>query len=181
MSDKTRNILLRIGAIVAVLGLSYLIFVFRSYIPKLAGYGYSGIFLISVLANATLFFPAPGLAFVFTLGGTLNFWLVGLFAGLGSAIGELTGYIAGFSGQPVVGKTDIYDKVKPYLEKYGPVIIFFLAAIPNPFLDAAGIAAGVMKIPVRQFLFWTFLGKFIKMTVVAYFGYHSIKWIENYL
>lgn len=181
MSDKTRNILLRIGAIGAVIGLSYLIFIFRGYIPALSGYGYFGIFLISVLTNATLFFPAPGLAFVFTLGGSLNFWLVGLFAGIGSAIGELSGYIAGYSGQPAIGRMDLYDRIKPYLEKYGPAIIFFLAAVPNPFLDAAGIAAGVMKIPVRQFLFWTFLGKLIKMTVVAYFGYHSIKWIENYL
>lgn len=181
MSERSRNILIRVAAILVVIALSYIIFLNRRIMVELAGYGYFGIFLISALTNATLFLPTPGLALVFTLGGSLNFWLVGLYAGLGSAIGELSGYLAGYSGQPVVGRMDLYNKIKPSLEKYGPVIIFFLSALPNPFLDAAGIAAGVMKIPIQNFLFWTFLGKLLKMTVVAYFGYKSIFWIETYL
>jgi len=181
MNNKILNTLLRVAIVLGVLWISYLIFVYRDIMLDLAGYGYLGIFLISVLTNATLFLPTPGLALVFTLGGALNFWLVGLSAGLGSTIGELSGYLAGYSGQPVIGKTDLYHKIKPYLEKYGPVIIFFLAALPNPFLDAAGIAAGIMKIPVREFLLWTFLGKLIKMVVVAYLGYRSFDWITPYL
>lgn len=181
MSERSRNILLRVGMVVFVVALSYLIFLNRHVMVELAGYGYFGIFMISALTNATLFLPTPGLALVFTLGGSLNFWLVGLYAGIGSALGELTGYLAGYSGQPVIGRMDLYEKIKPYIEKFGPVIIFFLSVLPNPFLDAAGIAAGVMKIPVQKFLFWTFVGKLIKMTVVAYFGYHSIRWIEQYL
>ena len=181
MKNKFLNTLLRVLVVLGVLWVSYLIFAYRGIMLELAGYGYLGIFLISILTNATLFLPTPGLALVFTLGGALNFWLVGLSAGLGSTIGELSGYLAGFSGQPVIGQTDFYHKIKPYLEKYGPVIIFFLAALPNPFLDAAGIAAGIMKIPVREFLLWTFLGKLIKMVVVAYLGDRSFDWITPYL
>lgn len=181
MNERSRNILLRVTAVGVVVALSYIIFLNRQIMNQLAGYGYFGIFLFSALTNATLFLPTPGLALVFTLGGSLNFWLVGLFAGIGSAIGELSGYIAGFSGQPVIGRMDLYEKIKPYIEKYDAIIIFVLSALPNPFLDAAGIAAGVMKIPVQKFLFWTFLGKLLKMTVVAYFGYHSIRWLEQYL
>lgn len=181
MKKKLLNIFIRSAIIISVLGLSYLIFAYREKMLELAGYGYLGIFLISILTNATLFLPTPGLALVFTLGGALNFWLVGLSAGLGSTIGELSGYLAGFSGQPVVGSTELYHKVKPYLEKYGPIIIFFLAALPNPFLDAAGIAAGIMKIPIKEFFLWTFLGKLVKMVVVAYLGDRSFIWITPYL
>jgi membrane protein YqaA with SNARE-associated domain len=51
--------------------------------------------------------------------------------------------------------------------------IFGLAAIPNPFFDFAGIAAGALRFPVWQFLFWSFLGKTVKMLFFAYAGYVS--------
>jgi dihydrofolate reductase len=44
---------------------------------------------------------------------------LGLAAGLGGTIGELSGYLAGFSGQAIVERMDVYYRVKPWVDKYG--------------------------------------------------------------
>jgi uncharacterized membrane protein YdjX (TVP38/TMEM64 family) len=45
-----------------------------------------------------------------------------------------------------------------------------LAFIPNPAFDLVGIAAGALKIPFYQFIFWCWIGKVLKMLVFAYLG-----------
>ncbi|HRJ76612.1 MAG TPA: VTT domain-containing protein, partial [Anaerolineales bacterium] len=94
--------------------------------------------------------------------------------------GELTGYLAGFSGQAVVENTQIYNRLMPWIKKYGAWVILVLSAIPNPFFDIAGIAAGVAKIPLWQFLLACWVGQTIKMAMFAYAGYYSIDWIANF-
>jgi uncharacterized membrane protein YdjX (TVP38/TMEM64 family) len=48
--------------------------------------------------------------------------------------------------------------------------ILALAAIPNPFFDAAGVAAGTMKIPFWRFLLFCSIGSIIKMLIFAIGG-----------
>lgn len=87
----------------------------------LAGYGYLGIFLISLISSSTIIFPIPSAAFVFAAGAFLNPFLVGLSAGIGAAIGELTGYVLGIGGRKTVGKKwrKQIDKVEKLFQKYG--------------------------------------------------------------
>jgi len=73
------------------------------------------------------------------MGSIFNPFGVGLAAGTGGALGELSGYLAGFSGQAVVERTDIYERIKPWVQKYGGWAILVLSAIPNPFFDIAGV------------------------------------------
>jgi uncharacterized membrane protein YdjX (TVP38/TMEM64 family) len=49
----------------------------------------------------------------------------------------------------------------------GPLIVFVLAAIPNPVFDLAGIAAGVVRMPVAVYFLAAAAGKIIKNVVVA--------------
>ena len=114
------------------------------------------------------------------MGSIFNPMGVALAAGTGGAIGELSGYLAGFSGQAVVENTKIYDSVSPWVQKYGVWAILILAAIPNPFFDLAGIAAGVAKIPVWKFLLFCWIGQLIKMAMFAYAGAYSIDWLTSY-
>ena len=102
-------------------------------------------------------------------------------AGIGSGLGEMSGYLAGYSGQAVVERGGIYDKIHPYIEKYGPATLFVLAAVPNPFFDLGGIAAGALKMPVCTFLLWCILGKIVKMLMFAYAGAYSIEWILRFM
>lgn len=177
MSEGQRTTLLRIVSLVAVVAISVWIFSIRDKTAQLAAFGYPGVFVISLLANATVLLPAPGVAVVFAMGSIFNPFILGVVAGVGSALGELSGYLAGYSGQAVIERADIYERIKPYVSKYGGAAIFVLAAIPNPFFDLGGIAAGALKIPISTFLVWCILGKIIKMFLFAYAGAHSINWL----
>ncbi|MEJ2011454.1 MAG: VTT domain-containing protein [Anaerolineales bacterium] len=171
--------LARILSLAAVIGITILVFSLRDQADKLQGYGYPGIFLLSLLANSTIILPAPGIALTFAFGAVFNPILVALFAGGGAALGELTGYLAGFSGQAVIKDSRLYERLKGWTREYGGWAILVLAFIPNPFFDIAGAAAGALRMPVIKFLLWTLGGKILKMLVIALAGSASLDWLLN--
>jgi membrane protein YqaA with SNARE-associated domain len=162
--------LLRVLAILFVIVLSVLIVLYGNRLTGLGAYGYPGLFLLNILASATLILPAPGLALALAAGATLNPYLVGLSVGSGSALGELTGYVAGASGRGMVENDPQYPRVRHWMARYGLWVLFFLSIVPNPIFDVAGIVAGAMHIPVWKFLIATWAGKVIKSTLVALTG-----------
>ena len=176
-----RTKILRIVAILAVIGVTLYTYTIRDRVEEFQAFGYPGIFVIALLANATILLPAPGAAIIYAMGAVFNPWLVGLAAGSGGAIGELSGYLAGFSGQAMIERTDIYDRTKPWVEKYGGWAILVLSAIPNPLFDVAGVAAGIAKMPIQTFLFFVWIGQLIKMTLFALAGKYSIEWFANFI
>ena len=180
-SSKFLTNILRILALFAVVAITVYIFTIRDQVGQYKEWGYPGIFLIALLANATVLLPAPGVAIIYAMGAIFNPFGVGLAAGTGGAIGELSGYLAGFSGQAVVERTDVYARIKPWVDKYGGWTILVLSAIPNPFFDVAGIAAGISKMPIQIFLLFTLIGQLIKMTLFALAGHYSITFISNFL
>ena len=171
--------ILRIIALVLVIGITVYIYSIRDRVEDFAAYGYPGIFIIALMANATVFLPAPGVAVVFAMGSIFNPLGVALAAGTGGAIGELSGYLAGFSGQAIVERTQTYEKIYPWINRYGGWTILVLSAIPNPFFDIAGIAAGIAKMPFWKFLLFCWVGQVIKMAIFAYAGAYSIDWLEK--
>jgi uncharacterized membrane protein YdjX (TVP38/TMEM64 family) len=58
-------------------------------------------------------------------------------------------------------------------------MIAFLAFVPSPTIDLAGMAAGALRMPVWQFLLWCLAGKIPKMVLVAWLGTQSIDWLER--
>jgi membrane protein DedA with SNARE-associated domain len=172
--------ILRVLALLAVIAISIFVFSIRERAKEFAGLGYPGAFLIALLANATVFLPAPGVAVVFALGGILNPIGVGLAAGAGGALGELSGYLAGFSGQAIMERADMYVRIHAWVNKYGGWAVLALSAVPNPFFDLAGVAAGVSKMSMTRFLFFCWIGQTIKMTLFALAGTYSLEWLLNY-
>ncbi len=177
MSKEKRLALLRIISLLAVIGLSVFIFSIRERVEDFAHYGYPGIFMVALLANATVLLPAPGVAIIFAMGSIFHPLGVGIAAGMGGALGELSGYLAGFSGQAIVENTDVYEKIHPWVEKNGTLAVLILAAIPNPFFDLAGVAAGITKLPMHKFLLACWIGQTIKMSAFAYAGAASLNWL----
>lgn len=167
----------RIIGLLFVIAITILLFIFRDKVKDLEALGIPGIFLLSILSNATLILPVPGLIFTSIWGTIFNPLAVGIAAGLGAAIGELTGYIAGFSGQGVIENRKWYDTVTRWMRKYGGLTILVLAIIPNPLFDIAGMVAGALKMPVWKYLIFSFFGKTIKMVFFAYGGYSIFYWI----
>jgi uncharacterized membrane protein YdjX (TVP38/TMEM64 family) len=164
----------RILALLVVIGISVFVYSIRNRAEDFAIYGYPGIFLIAFLSNATVLLPAPGIAVVFAMGSVFSPVEVGLAAGAGGALGEIFGYLAGFSGQAVVERVDIYDRMVRWMQRNGDWTILLFSVLPNPFFDITSIAAGALKMPIWRFLFWCWLGVTIKMIVFACLGSASL-------
>ena len=176
MSDNHRLTILRILVLVGVVAFITALFVFRDQVKKLDNYGYVGIFLISIAANATIIIPLPGVAFTTAMGAIFSPIGVAIAAGLGAAIGELSGYLAGFGGQAVVERARLYDRLTNWMKEHqnlAYLMIFVLAFIPNPLFDLAGMASGALKLPLWKFLIACTIGKILKMVIFAYAGYYS--------
>jgi uncharacterized membrane protein YdjX (TVP38/TMEM64 family) len=161
--------------LLALLGFSLYVFLNRQQIQRFERYGYPGIFLISLLSNFTIIFPVPGVLFTSAMGAVFDPFWVAVTAGLGAALGEISGYLAGSAGKFVVEKKEWYEKIMQAMQKYGMWIILALAVIPNPLFDLAGVAAGVLRIPLWKFLLVCAIGKIVKMLVFSYSGFSILR------
>ena len=82
--------------------------------------------------------------------------------GLGEAIGEFSGYAAGYGGRVMVEDKPSYKRIARWMDKKGTLTMFLMSTIPNPFFDIAGLAAGSVKMPMRAFFCSVLAGKTLK-------------------
>jgi len=156
--------------LLAVLVLSVvLVFVPINY-KALGDYGYLGVFLVTLLATGAIVLPVPYLAVIVVAGTFLNPVGVALVAGVAAALGELTGYLVGYTGRSLLPKNRWYTLVERGVTRFGGPVIFVAAAVPNPFFDAVGIIAGATRMPIWLFLIACFLGKAIRFWLIASLG-----------
>jgi len=145
-------------------------------------YGYLGIFLISLLGAMSIFVPIPYTVVIFILGGLQTFdplWIA-VAAGLGSAIGEFSGYLLVAGGRKVIG--DRYKKKMDFLtklfKKYGPIAIFIFALTPLPD-DLLFIPLGIMRYSLLRAFIPALLGKFFSNLIIAYSGRLSLEIVKS--
>ena len=162
--------LVRVIAFLAVIALTVFLFINRDRVQELEALGYPGIFLLSVLSNATLILPVPGVLFTSAMGAVFNPFWVALASSTGATIGELSGYLAGFSGQGVIENRAWYTRVTGWMKKYGGITVLVLAFVPNPFFDIAGMVAGALRMPLWKYLIFSWIGKVGKMLLFALGG-----------
>lgn len=136
----------------------------------LSSYGYPAIFIVSLISNAALFLPAPGIALVLAASTTLDPLLVGIIAGLGATLGELTGFLLGQGGQDFLSDNPLYWRFENWMKRSGMLVLFGLAVIPNPLFDIGGLVAGAMRMPAWRFLLSVWLGKSLRFGILATFG-----------
>ena len=177
-ADKTPPVWMRLSSVagpwmsVMMLALSLAIiivaFLLSDRIPGVESLGYPAVFLVSLFGNATLIVPVPAFAVVCTGGTILIPLLVGILGGTGQALGEMTGYIAGYGGQGFFQKGRYYERINSWVERRGWVAIVLLGLIPNPLFDFAGLAAGALRMPAWKFLTAATVGKTIRSVIIAY-------------
>lgn len=170
MKPEQRTRIIRLLIFLGVVGLTVFLVLIRDQIRQFERYGYPGLFLVSLFSSATVLIPLPGVLFTSAMGAVFNPFWVAIAAGSGAALGELSGYLAGFSGQTIVENIKWHDRLENWMKKYGDWTILVLAFIPNPVFDMAGITAGVLKMSVFRFLLWCWIGKVLKMMLFAYGG-----------
>jgi membrane protein DedA with SNARE-associated domain len=162
-------------------------------------FGYLGVFLGSLLGSATILLPVPSFILIFVAGSLLNPFAVGIIAGIGSAIGELTSYAVGRGLH--YGKNKLSDKRKNkpkgreifrknakwikrfnvwFHSKYGFVLIVIFAATPLPD-DVLGLYCGAIKYNWKKFFAASLIGKIILSLLIAYAGYYGLEFLAGYL
>ncbi len=120
------------------------------------------------------------MAVISSLGGAFpSPFLVGLAGGVGAAIGEMMGYIAGRAGRDLLAKNRIYVRVEGWVQRWGMVAVFVLSIFPFLF-DIVGIIAGATRMPLWKFFIACWLGRTILYIAVAYIGaviFDFIPWL----
>lgn len=162
--------------------LEYLASLIISIIEKT---GYLGIFILMAIESACIPLPSevtmPFAGFLVAQ-GKLNLWLAALSGGFGNLLGSLVAYYVGFWGQEHVVRQIIrkwgkyvlvsereFDHAKKWFIKYDQPIVFFSRLLPavRTFIS---LPAGVAKMPVKIFIFYTVLGSFIWSWLLTYVG-----------
>ena len=174
----TRERYLQILALLFVVALSVLLILNRQKVAELEEYGYLGVFLISLVSSASIVLPVPSWILVATLGAILNPVLVGIVAGVGGTIGEMSGYLLGYGGRLAIDNVALYNRMVKWMKRWGSVTIFVLALIPNPLFDVAGTAAGLLRFPVWKFLLFGGAGRIPKNIFFAYLGVWGLHFLS---
>ena len=127
------------------------------------------VFIISIFGNFTIVFPVPYSAALVIIGITypLTLWdvlFVGVMAGLGAALGELSAWGLGRSQAETIEDSESgkqFLKLKSQIDKgYGGFLVFVYAATPLPD-DVLLIALGATKYNPVKLVIWCFFGKVV--------------------
>jgi membrane protein YqaA with SNARE-associated domain len=143
-------------------------------------FAYPILFVVQALVSATIFLPAPGVAVVAAAGTILDPLWAGIIAGLGSATGELSGYLLGHYGRRAV-PTDtsrLWRLAERGFRRWGFIALIVIAGVPNPVFDALGILAGSLRYPLGRFWLATAAGKILKFLVISYLSWLFTIWMR---
>jgi membrane protein YqaA with SNARE-associated domain len=167
------------------IGITVAIAIVATYIDieQLRRYGYLGVFLASLIANATIALPVPGVAVTIGTAVALpnEWWLVALVGAVGEALGESTAYLAGYGGSAVIENRQMYQRLRGWMDRHGMLTVFIFSVVPNPFVDLAGLTAGASKYPFYKFILACWLGKSVKTLIICWAAINSATWILHWL
>ncbi len=143
---------------------------------------YFGVFIVSFIGALSIIFPIPYTLVIYFLGGFLNPFFVALSGGLGSALGEFSGYALGYYGRNLISEER--RKKMEYMvclfRKYGFFAIFLFALTPLPD-DLLFIPLGIMGYSFLKAFIPALIGKTLMCFILAYTGSLSIKFIRDLL
>ena len=139
--------LLLLGMLVLSAGIAFLLYHFQDFFRvSLRSYGniaYLVVFAVSLLSSSTIFIPTPGIAITLAAAAVWDPLLVGIAAGTGDAIGEMTAYWTGYVGEKIIVDEHMpaYQKATAWMDRHGAWAIFGVALVPVVLFDLVGLAA----------------------------------------
>ena len=140
---------------------------FQERFSDYVGIGLVGLFIGCFLANVTVLLPAPGLLLVGQYSLLCGPLLAATVGSIGVALGEMAGYLVGYMGQNIT-QTKKNLSLLVLFRKHPYLTIFLFSFLPLPFFDVIGMLSGFEKIKWKQFLFTCWIGKFLKMALIAF-------------
>ena len=169
--------LLLLGMLILSAAIAFLLFQYRDVLTiTLQSYGwlaYLVVFLVSLISSSTIFVPTPGTAIMLAAATIWNPLLMGLAAGTGDAIGEMTAYWVGYVGERIIVDEHMpaYQKATGWMDRYGAWAVFGVALVPIVPFDLIGLAAGALKIKWWKFLLAAWCGNVPRAIVICYIGH----------
>ena len=159
-----------------VIAITIAIFIYRDRVAELGNFGYLGAFLVSLIGNATILLPITVVPILCAIGvalypvtGLVGPILVALAGGMGAGIGEIAGYMVGYSGRGVIGNRKMYLRLVGWMKRWGALAIFVGALVPF-FFDIVGMAAGALRFPLWKYILACWLGRslnYLAFTLLA--------------
>jgi membrane protein YqaA with SNARE-associated domain len=173
--DKRRALVraLAFGALAVLLNVAAYYLLPPDLVRRLGAFSYLGVFLITLLANATTIVPTPYIPIVACMAAQSdNLPLLIVAGALGSALGESVAFFIGRSGRAMFEETRFYLWVHRQLQHpwRAFAVLFVLSAPPNPTFDVAGLAAGALDVPYWLFFTAVFLSRMIRIAIIAGLG-----------
>jgi membrane protein YqaA with SNARE-associated domain len=159
-------------------GLTYWL---SSLLGNVGPWGYPLGFIINGLGAATVIVPSAGFAILVLMAQHVNPIWLGVAAGAGGTLGELSGYWLGAHCRASLEGSKLERFMNKYMGRYGGGIIFVSALIPVIPMDAAGLVAGSTRYPVARFLIYLSIGKILMTATILYFAVRAFDWAEPYL
>lgn len=131
--------------------------------------GYAGVFFLMLLESCGI--PAPSevimpFAGFLVFKGQFIFWLAVLLGALGNLVGSLLAYWIGYAGgRPLIEKYGKYifishhdlDKAHSWFTHYGELAVFLGRLLPVV-RTYISFPAGIAKMDLKKFSFYTFIG-----------------------
>lgn len=149
--------------------------------------GYLGALIVSFLGNATILLPFPYIGVPFILGGltdevtsafVFDPWMIGLVAGFGAMMGEMTGYFIGYGGGQLIDQEQ-RNGFKEFIKSHPratPIVLWFLAATPIPD-DILIVPLGAARYSWWKVAIPQFIGKTMFMMTIAWAGRIGLEFV----
>jgi len=150
-------------------------------IATISALGYFGIVLLMAIESACIPLPSeiimPFAGYLVST-GQMNIWIVGVAGAVGCVLGSMVAYWAGmYGGRPLIEKygrfvllsrhdLDIADR---WFARYGEVIVFTARLLPA-IRTFIAFPAGVARMNIPRFIFYTFAGSLPWCLGLAYVG-----------
>ncbi len=170
--------------IILTLAMTAVIILFRGEVDSLKQYGYIGAFVISIFGGATIIIPVPMQAVTFALGSAMGnvrqVAILGLSAATGELLGAYTIYMTGRGAGQALSQARsgriqlLYERMLGIMERRGPIVLFLVASVVNPFFYPTAMAAGALRLGLGKYTAIVFVGKVIKCMTVVFLGYYGL-------
>ena len=92
----------------------------------------------------------------------------------------MVSYLLGVTGSPWIQRRKSYQRVEAWIKRWGLLVIFAIAAMPNPVFDLAGAIAGAARLGWWRFFVASWAGRLIKNIAFAAAGLQSADFIRQF-
>jgi uncharacterized membrane protein YdjX (TVP38/TMEM64 family) len=184
----------------ATIGVFVLLIRYWKYLGQFQILIYLGLFLTAILAGSPIPIPTLSMALTFTLGSKFDPVVIGLIAGLGTAIGSMLVYFTARTGRrflPILNISDpankiysgrvgkflqktIIPRVLEIVNRRGFVGLFLLSIFPNPILMPLLFTMGIHRVRAWKVAIACWLGHSVMFLVLAFLGHYGLGSLLRY-